>query len=232
MLLDRGSSGPALKDFDICGNSDRFYVFYVPISRALSPGQELLDCPVVGGSCVGIPDRDRKEFEELFAGRWPGAFDECREPRVSKAPQKNLVTSALSWFKVLRAKSMNQKFPYILRIIQKAKQVRFQVSVEKGLEIVVPKRFSASRVPALVEQNSRWIEWAFQKAKAFQGLIGPAPVWQMPEEITSLALDLTWRVLTRRDDMKMQSSLFQSVPHRKSMGHISSLRTTGCWPST
>src|SRR4029077_171417 len=28
------------------------------------------------------------------------------------------------------------------------------------------------------------------------------PVWQMPEEITSLALDLTWRVLTRRDDMK------------------------------
>jgi exodeoxyribonuclease V alpha subunit len=28
------------------------------------------------------------------------------------------------------------------------------------------------------------------------------PVWQMPEEISSLALDLTWRVLTRRDDMK------------------------------
>jgi hypothetical protein len=127
---------------------------------------------------------------------------------------------------------MNQKFPYILRISEKAKQVRFQVSVEKGLEIVVPKRFSASRVPALVEKYSQWIERAFQKAKAFQGLIGPVPVWQMPEEITSLALDLTWRVLTRRDDMKMQSSLFQSVPHRKSMGHISSLRTTGCWPST
>jgi predicted metal-dependent hydrolase len=97
---------------------------------------------------------------------------------------------------------MNQKFPYILRISEKAKHVRFQVSVEKGLEIVVPKRFSASRVPSLVEKNSQWIERAFQKAKAFQGLIGPVPVWQMPEEITSLALDLTWRVLTRRDDMK------------------------------
>jgi hypothetical protein len=57
-------------------------------------------------------------------------------------------------------------------------------------------------VPSLVEKNSQWIERAFQKAKAFQGLIGPAPVWQMPEEITSLALDLTWRVLTRRDDIK------------------------------
>jgi predicted metal-dependent hydrolase len=119
-----------------------------------------------------------------------------------KLCKKNLVTSALSWFIFLRATSMNQKFPYILRISEKAKQVRFQVSVEKGLEIIVPKRFSTSRVPSLVEKNSQWIERAFQKTKAFQGQIGPVPVWQMPEEIRSLALDLTWRVLTRRDDMK------------------------------
>jgi len=57
-------------------------------------------------------------------------------------------------------------------------------------------------VPSLVEKNSQWIERAFQKAKAFQGLIGPMADWQMPEEITSLALDLTWKVLTCRDDMK------------------------------
>jgi len=97
---------------------------------------------------------------------------------------------------------MNQKFPYILRISEKAKHVRFQVSVEKGLEIVVPKRFNASRVPSLVEKNSQWIERAFQKAKAFQGLISPMADWQIPEEITSLALDLTWRVLACPDGMK------------------------------
>jgi predicted metal-dependent hydrolase len=97
---------------------------------------------------------------------------------------------------------MNQKFPYTLRISEKAKHVRFQVSVEKGLEVVVPKRFSPSQVPLLVEKNSQWIERAFQKAKAFQGLIGPVPVWQMPEEITLLALGVTWSVLTRRDDIK------------------------------
>ena len=97
---------------------------------------------------------------------------------------------------------MNQKFPYILRISEKAKRVRFQVSAEKGLEIVVPKRFSPSRVPSLVQKNSQWIEGAFQKAKAFQGLIGPMADWQMPEQVTSLALDLTWRVLTCRGDMK------------------------------
>jgi predicted metal-dependent hydrolase len=97
---------------------------------------------------------------------------------------------------------MNQQFPYILRISEKAKSVRFQVSAEKGLEIVVPKRFSASRVPSLVAKNSQWIERAFQKAKAFQGLIGPMADWQMPEQIRSLALDLQWRVLGCHDDKK------------------------------
>ena len=97
---------------------------------------------------------------------------------------------------------MNQKFPYTLRISEKAKHVRFQVSVEKGLEVVVPKRFNLSHVPLLVEKNSQWIERAFQKANAFQGLIGPVPAWQTPEEITLLALDLTWSVLTQRSDVK------------------------------
>jgi predicted metal-dependent hydrolase len=97
---------------------------------------------------------------------------------------------------------MNQKFPYTLRISKKAKHVRFQVSVGKGLEVVVPKRFSLSQVPLLVEKNSQWIERAFQKANALQELIRPEPVWQMPEEITLLALNLTWGVLTRRDDLK------------------------------
>jgi predicted metal-dependent hydrolase len=41
----------------------------------------------------------------------------------------------------------------------------------------------------------------FQKAKGFEGPVGPVPVWQMPEEIALLAIDLTWSVLTRRDDI-------------------------------
>ena len=32
------------------------------------------------------------------------------------------------------------------------------------------------------------------------------PIWRMPEEITLLALDLTWRVLTRRNDVKWMAT--------------------------
>jgi hypothetical protein len=77
VLFDRGRRGLALKDFDICGNRDGLNVFEVLIPGALSPGQELLNRPVVGGSCVSVADRDRKKFEELLAGRWTGTGDEC-----------------------------------------------------------------------------------------------------------------------------------------------------------
>ena len=53
-----------------------------------------------------------------------------------------------------------------------------------------------------MNQKFPYILLISEKTKAFQGLIGPVADWQMPEEIKSLALDLTWRVLTRRDDMK------------------------------
>ena len=68
MLFDRGRRRLALKDFDVCGNRDRFNVFKVLVTGTLSPSQELLDCPVVRGSCVSVPDRDRKELEEFFPG--------------------------------------------------------------------------------------------------------------------------------------------------------------------
>ena len=55
-----------MKDFDVCGNRDRFNVFEVLITGALGPGQELLNRPVIGGAGVSVPDRDRKKFEEFF----------------------------------------------------------------------------------------------------------------------------------------------------------------------
>jgi len=53
LLSDRERHGLALKDFDIRRSRDRLNVFKVLIAGAFRPRQELLDCPVVGGSRVG-----------------------------------------------------------------------------------------------------------------------------------------------------------------------------------
>ena len=68
VLFDRGRRGLALQRFDIRRDRDRLDVFEVLIPGALDPGQELLDRPVISGSCVSVADRDRKKLEELFSG--------------------------------------------------------------------------------------------------------------------------------------------------------------------
>jgi predicted metal-dependent hydrolase len=97
---------------------------------------------------------------------------------------------------------MKPEIPYILRVSAKAKRVRLLVTLETGLEIVVPTWFRASRVPAIVEKNSHWIERAFQKAKAFQGASRPTTIWQIPEEISLPAIDRKWSVVCCRDDKR------------------------------
>jgi predicted metal-dependent hydrolase len=121
---------------------------------------------------------------------------------------------------------MNQKFPYTLRISEKAKHVRFQVSVEKGLEIVVPKRFSTSRVPSLVQKNSRWIERAFRKAESLRGPMDLGLDWVLPREISLTALNLTWKVVPCRDDMK--SVMVSEAPSATLLVHGSTNDAVAC----
>jgi predicted metal-dependent hydrolase len=124
--------------------------------------------------------------------------------------------------------SMNQKFPYTLRISLKAKHVRFQVSVERGLIVVVPKRFSPSRVSSLIEKNRQWIERAFEKAKAFQGPTGPASDLQLPAQISLAALGRTWTVRTSRDDTK--PVLVREMPGSTLLVH-GSIEDAAAWPA-
>ena len=87
---DRGRRGLALKCFDVGRDCDRFNVFEVLIPSALRPGQELLDCPVVGGSCISVADRDRKISKNFLRVDGParvmiaGAAKESTETRASR----------------------------------------------------------------------------------------------------------------------------------------------------
>jgi predicted metal-dependent hydrolase len=122
---------------------------------------------------------------------------------------------------------MNQKFPYTLRVSPKAKRVRIQVSVEKGLVIVIPKRFSPSRVSSLIEKNRKWIERAFEKAKSSQRPVGAES--QLPEQISLLALGQTWTVMISRDDTK--PVLVREMPGTSLLVE-GSIEDAGAWPAT
>jgi hypothetical protein len=63
-----GGAASRCKGLDVGRYRDGFNVFKAGYPARSTPGEELLNRPVIGGSCVRVADRDRKKLEKLFAG--------------------------------------------------------------------------------------------------------------------------------------------------------------------
>jgi predicted metal-dependent hydrolase len=87
---------------------------------------------------------------------------------------------------------------YTIRVSQKARHVRFQVSPERGLEVVIPKRFDPAKVPGLVLKNIRWIERAIAKTRTSMETRALPEVWQLPVTIHFPAIDQGWSVVAKK----------------------------------
>jgi len=79
-----------------------------------------------------------------------------------------------------------RKINYTLRESHRAKRVLLKVGV-KGLEVVVPRRFSKRRLPEILKANRDWIEKELQRVKEAPSLVAPAC-------INLSAIDETWQV--------------------------------------
>ena len=51
-------------------------------------------------------------------------------------------------------------FSYRLRVSRRSRAVRLRVTVQHGLEVIVPIGYDATRVPALLERKKHWIRAA------------------------------------------------------------------------
>lgn len=85
-------------------------------------------------------------------------------------------------------------FEYRLRENPRSRHVRLRVSIEHGLEVIVPRGYDARRVPRLLEQKKGWIEAALERAEANRRLIEPEPPWRLCNEIALPGIAQTWRV--------------------------------------
>jgi hypothetical protein len=75
-------------------------------------------------------------------------------------------------------------FEYRLRENPRSRHVRLRVSMEAGLEVIVPKGYDARWVPQLLEQRKGWIQAALERAEANRKLIEPLP-----------GIGQTWRIV-------------------------------------
>ncbi len=83
---------------------------------------------------------------------------------------------------------------YTVRVSARAKHVRLTVTRDAEVVVIVPRRFSLKRVPAIVEQRAGWIEAARARALRRREQLAEAHGEGLPGEISLPALGETWRV--------------------------------------
>jgi len=78
---------------------------------------------------------------------------------------------------------------YTLKKNKRARRVIFKVSLEKGLEIVTPYRFSVKHIPQLLEEKRSWIE---KQLRRNQQQLQTAEL--KPTEFALQAIEETWTI--------------------------------------
>ena len=78
-----------------------------------------------------------------------------------------------------------------VRVSSRARHVSLRMTLDRGLEVVVPIGFDARKIPAILERKRAWIDRVRQR---LQRLPRPEPVNSRPEEIFLPAVGRSWIV--------------------------------------
>lgn len=58
---------------------------------------------------------------------------------------------------------LNPSIPYSIRESSRARYLRFRVTLDKGLEVVVPRGYDQRRIPELLQTNRDWVDHALRR---------------------------------------------------------------------
>ncbi len=88
-------------------------------------------------------------------------------------------------------------FHYCVRVSPRGRNVRLRVTVQRGLEVIVPPDYDTARVPTLLERKQHWIRAALERADSNRKFFEPEPTWKLPMQIKLPAVGQVWHVSTK-----------------------------------
>lgn len=91
---------------------------------------------------------------------------------------------------------------YRLRESLRARRVRLRVTLQHGLEVILPRGCDPATVPGLLQRKQRWIRAALERVEAHLKLFGPPQPWQLPAQIELPAMGTIWRVEARETESR------------------------------
>lgn len=94
---------------------------------------------------------------------------------------------------------------YRLRVSPHARDVSLRVTVDCGLEVVVPHGYNAALVPQILEHMQGWIRDALARAEANRRRFNPEARWHLPTKIELPAINKAWQVVAKESERRSVS---------------------------
>lgn len=85
-------------------------------------------------------------------------------------------------------------FHYQVRESDRAKYMSLRVTVERGLEVVVPRGFNRTLIATFLREKHEWVQSALDKVAKARERRSVEPVKSLPNEIQLPAVGRTWEV--------------------------------------
>lgn len=90
----------------------------------------------------------------------------------------------------------DSSIPYSIRVSPRARYLRFRVTVDKGLEVVVPRGYDQRRIPALLSTNEMWVQTALQRVEQVRRQQSAQAADAIPTTIKFPCIGQEWYVET------------------------------------
>lgn len=80
----------------------------------------------------------------------------------------------------------------------RAKHLRLRVSLQRGIEVVIPRDYDRGRIPALLERKRYWVRAAIERIEEQRKFVEPEPVWALPKTIKLAAIGVVCQLEVRQ----------------------------------
>lgn len=101
-------------------------------------------------------------------------------------------------------------FKYRLRISPRSRSIRFRVTPQRGLEVVIPQGYDPGQVPALLARKQRWIRAALERVESLRAFYGPEADWCLPARIQLPAVGLAWTLTATQTDNAARTAVCEA----------------------
>lgn len=85
-------------------------------------------------------------------------------------------------------------FEYKIRESARAKYMSLRVTVERGLEVVVPRGFNRTLISSFLQEKQLWVESALSKVQQVRDRRSTEPAMELPTEVRFPSIGRMWTV--------------------------------------